>query len=172
MLGKIFAVLVALFGLAVVPARAQALNAIRAVTLPVVLKHQIDPMQHRRDLRWTIGALLILDQEKGARFSPIQARRLETIFREWRFRPTMSEGQALVLNKSIKSVLAAPQNLMVGDYVRERRSRRGGFGGMYFMLAQPPEFNPLNPETIPFERSREAMTLQIPMLLATFRSVQ
>ena len=116
-----------------------------------------------------------MDKETGFELNKPQSAKLLTIIKPWRTKPEMSDDQARGVMKSVTGLLTDKQvkKLTTIQTPWARRggggaggggggARPGGAGGARpggaggFKIPDPPKggYNPLNPDTLPFEQMR------------------
>lgn len=120
-----------------------------------------------------------VDKEATTKFDKKQAASLLKILKEWRNKPTMTDDQAKAVSKQVASVMTEKQLKKMATVVPPGRGGRGGGmgggrpgggggapggrpggpGGGGFKFPDPPKggYNPLNPDTSPFEQFRPMM---------------
>lgn len=137
-----------------------------------------DSHKNIESLQRTIGGLEALEKDPKLKLNASQAKSVVTILKTWRTKPTMTDAQALKVNKDLTAKLSLAQLKKIattrgGMGMRERRpgggapsaqpgNRTGGNQprtGTRRMdpsrFPSPREYNPLNPSTLPWENMRE-----------------
>jgi uncharacterized membrane protein YgcG len=114
-----------------------------------------------------------MDKDPQVQLTKPQAGKMLTILKTWRSKPTMSDDQAKQVSKAIGGMLTDKQLKKMSTIQPFGGMRRGGGGfgggggrpgggggggrpGGGFTFPDPPKngYNPLNPDTLPFERMR------------------
>jgi hypothetical protein len=119
-----------------------------------------------------------MDKEKGYELNKVQSGKLLGIIKPWRTKPEMSDDQAKAMMKSVTGMLTDKQVKKMTT-IQPPWARQGGGGGAGggggrpggggagggggrpggaggFKFPDPPKggYNPLNPDTLPFEQMR------------------
>jgi len=94
-----------------------------------------------------------------------QAKAILAVLKEWEAKPVMTNDEAATVVKKMSKGMTIPQikasatvkmpSFGGGGGGGNRAGGGGGFANMKF--PDPKEFNPLNPESMPFEQARPAM---------------
>ena len=114
-----------------------------------------------------------MDKEKGYELNKVQSGKLLGIIKPWRNKPEMSDDQAKGVMKSVTGMLTDKQvkkmTTIQAPWARQGGGGAGGGGGSRpgggggrpggaggFKFPDPPKggYNPLNPDTLPFEQMR------------------
>jgi hypothetical protein len=118
-----------------------------------------------------------MDKDPAVQLNKPQSAKMLVILKKWRNKPTMSDDQAKQVSKQIGSMLSEKQlkkmTTIQGPGMRRGGGGFGGGGGRPggpggppggrpggrpggFTMPDPPKngYNPLNPDTLPFERMR------------------
>jgi uncharacterized membrane protein YgcG len=116
----------------------------------------------------TLRGIEELQQDPSTRLTKPQAAKVVNILRKWRNKPVMTDDQARGVNRDLTASLSPAQ----GKKLASITANRGGFGGGGgrpgggfgggrpgggpggFQMPDPKDYNPLNPDTLPFERMR------------------
>ncbi len=146
--------------------------------MPPEMRAKIAAWQKWRDQHKNLSNLQMMlyqvqevDKDPATKLTKPQAGKMLAILKTWRSKPTMSDDQAKQVSKSIGGMLTDRQ-LKKMSTVQPPWARRGGGGGGFgggrpgggrpggppggFTFPDPPKngYNPLNPDTLPFERMR------------------
>ena len=140
----------------------------------------------------TIRALGQIEQNPATKLNKAQAKVILAVINKWRNKPVMSDAQARAVNSQITGQLTIPQIKQLAILGSQRRGfgggggfgggRPGGGGGGFgggqgggggrpggppagFTIPAPHDYNPLNPSTSPFTRSRPMATQRFNQLL-------
>ena len=89
-----------------------------------------------------------------------QSKMILGLIKHWETKPVMSNDEAGALVKSMGKGMTVPQiktsaTAKMPDFRRAAGAKGGGFANMKF--PEPKEYNPLNPDTMPFEQARPMM---------------
>lgn len=128
--------------------------------------------KHVSALGQTVMGLMNLDTDPKTAITPEQARKLLPIFKTWRNKPVISNEDALKVNKALTEPLTDGQLKKIATAPRFGRGGPG-FGGGARMgsgpqaggggqrpqfdvskIPDPKDYNPLNPDSLPFEGMR------------------
>ncbi|HEY3265754.1 MAG TPA: hypothetical protein VGM37_02420 [Armatimonadota bacterium] len=130
-----------------------------------------------QSLQQTLGALQYIQQDPKTRLNKAQSKTILGVLKAWRSKPTMTDAQALKVNKQLTTPLTLQQLKKLATAPRGgRRNGGGGGGGMgrpggggapggpgggrpgggfdASRIPAPKDYNPLNPDTLPIERMR------------------
>lgn len=127
--------------------------------------------QHKNvsNLQTMLWQVQQLDKSPDTKLSKPQAAKLLTILKTWRNKPTMNEDQAHSVQNQIGNLMSLKQvkkmTTLQPPWARMGGGGRPGGGGGGgprpggpggFKLPDPPKgsYNPLNPDTLPFEQMR------------------
>ena len=150
--------------------------------------------KHVFELMQTLRALPVMEQSPQTKFTPAQAKAILAVMNQWKSKLAISNDQATQINRALTTPMSLTQIKLIAAQAGQRgggggwgggggRPGGGGFGGggrptSGFGNGQPgggggfkmPEmkpFNPLNPDTLPFERAREPMKRSLATLTTT-----
>lgn len=140
--------------------------------------------KHVETLQQTLRGLTAVEQDPKTQMTRPQARAALAVLHTWGSKPSITDAQALVINKKLTDNLTLPQ-LQKYAAATARRGGRGGGGGGFgggrpgggqgggrpggggrggfnpASFPSPHDYNPLNPSTIPFERMRPRVQEQL-----------
>ncbi len=140
--------------------------------------------KHVETLRQTLGGLTAVEQDPKTQMTKSQARAALAVLKTWQGKPSITDAQALAINKKLTDSLTLPQ-LQKYAAATARRGGRGGGGGFGggrpgggpggggrgfgggrggfdpASFPSPHDYNPLNPSTIPFARARPRVQEQL-----------
>jgi len=142
--------------------------------------------KHVETLQQTLRGLTAVEQDPKTQMTKPQARAALAVLRTWGSKPSITDAQALAINKKLTDSLTLPQ-LQKYAAATARRGGRGGGGGFGggggrpgggggggrpgfgggrggfnpASFPSPHDYNPLNPSTIPFERMRPRVEEQL-----------
>lgn len=124
--------------------------------------------KHVSALTQTLMGFAILEGNPKTALTKDQARKIVPILKEWRRRKVMTNEQALKVNRQLTAALTDAQLKKIAT--APRTGRGGGMGGGRMgggngqggqrprfdpsKMPDPKDYNPLNPETLPFEGMR------------------
>ncbi len=141
--------------------------------------------KHVQTLQQTLGGLTAIEQDPKTQMTKPQARAALAVLHAWAGKPSITDAQALAINKKLTDSLTLPQ-LQKYAAATARRGGRGGGGGFGggggrpgggggggrgfgggrggfdpASFPSPHDYNPLNPSTIPFPRARPRVQEQL-----------
>ncbi len=141
--------------------------------------------KHVETLQQTLRGLTAVEQDPKTQMTKPQARAALAVLHTWGGKPSITDAQALVINKKLTDSLTLPQ-LQKYAAATARRGGRGGGGGFGgggrpggggggggrgfgggrggfdpASFPAPHDYNPLNPSTIPFARMRPRVQEQL-----------
>lgn len=168
--------------------------------LPPAMQAKFKAWQHWRDnhknvtsLQRTLGALSDMEQDPRTKLTKPQARKALAVIRKWQPKPSLTDAQALMVNKQLTATLTLPQIKKIAMASQGRRGGGfgggggggrgpgggGGFGGGRpggggggrpamdpNAFPSPKDYNPLNPNTLPFARQRPRSQQRMAQLTA------
>jgi len=118
-------------------------------------------------LTTTLAALRELEKDKATELKKDQAKKILSIFNEWKDKPAMTDEQAQQVNKKISDLMSDGQLQAIATAPNPMQGGRGfgggaggqrpggAGGGMAAMdpakFPDPKDYNPLNPDTSPFK---------------------
>jgi len=144
----------------------------------------------------TLAGLDMMERDTKTRLTKAQAKKILPVLKAWRTKPVMTDAQARAVNKQItapltvaqlKKIAAAPASGQRGSGGSGGRGGRGGPGmggpppggtggrppggpprdGKRPAMPSPKEYNPLNPNTLPFEQMRPMAKQRLDGLIKT-----
>ena len=148
-------------------------------------------------LQQTLRGMQEMQQDPRTQLTRAQASKILPVLTKWRNKPVMSDAQARQVNQQITAPLSVPQLKKLASVSAQRGGRPGGFGGGFgggrpgggpggpggprpggfgggrpggpggFTMPDPHDYNPLNPNTLPFQRMRPRAQQQIDGLIAS-----
>jgi len=138
--------------------------------------------KHVETLQQTLRGLTAVEQDPKTQMTKPQARAALSVLKTWGSKPSITDAQALVINKKLTDNLTLPQLQKYAAATARRGGhgggggfggggRQGGGGRLGFgggrggfnpaLFPAPHDYNPLNPSTIPFERMRPRVQEQL-----------
>lgn len=143
--------------------------------------------KHVETLQQTLRGLTAVEQDPKTQMTKPQARAALAVLRTWSSKPSITDAQALAINKKLTDSLTLPQLQKYAAATARRGGRGGGFGGGGgrpggggrgfggggggrgfgggrfdpASFPSPHDYNPLNPSTIPFARARPRVQEQL-----------
>lgn len=145
--------------------------------------------KHVESLQQTLRGLTAIEQDPKTQMTKPQARATLAVLQAWSTKPSITDAQALAVNKKLTDGLTLPQ-LQKYAAATARPAGRGGGGGFGgggggrpgggfggggggrgfgggrggfdpASFPSPHDYNPLNPSTIPFARARPRVQEQM-----------
>lgn len=160
--------------------------------MPPAMQAKFKAWQHWRDshknvssLQRTLGALNDMEQDPRTKLTKPQAQKVLAVIKKWQSKPALTDAQALQVNKQLTAPLSLAQIKKIAMASQGRRGggfgggggrpgggggRPGGGGGRPPMdpnaFPAPKDYNPLNPNTLPFARQRPRAKQRMGQLMA------
>jgi hypothetical protein len=105
-----------------------------------------------------------MDKDPAVKLDKSQAQKMLAIYNAWDKKPTMTEDQAKSVSKQVGALLTVKQLKKMTTMPNPFQRRRPGAGAPGgggprpggFKMPDPPKggYNPMNPDTLPFEQMR------------------
>lgn len=140
-------------------------------------------------LQQTLGGIQAMEQDPRTKLNKTQARTVLAILSKWHTKPVMSDAQARAVNQQITTPLNLTQIKMIVTASQRRRGfgggqgrpgggqgrpggggRPGGFNPA--SMPNPKDYNPLNPSSLPFERTRARSAQRLTQLMAQLKQTR
>lgn len=135
----------------------------------------------------TLMGLGQLDTDPKTAITPEQAKKILPVLKAWRNKPVMSNDDALKVNRALTAPLTDAQLKKIATAPRFGRGGPGFGGGARMVGGQgqgggqrpqfdvsqipdPKDYNPLNPDTLPFEQIRPQAKARIDKLIADLQA--
>ena len=140
-------------------------------------------------LQQTLGGFQLMEQDPRTKLNKSQAHTVLAVLNKWRSKPVMSDAQA----RQVDQQITAPLNIaQIKKIVTASAGRPGGRGGGGFgggggrpggggprpggadpsAFPDPKDYNPLNPNTIPFARARPRSAQRLNDLVAMLKQAK
>lgn len=149
-------------------------------------------------LRQTLRGLTAIEQDPKVHMNKAQARVELAALNKWRAKPALTDAQALAANRDLTKSLTLPQLKLYAAATARRGGRGGGSGGGGgrpgggggfgggprgggpggrlpmdpASFPAPKDYNPLNPNTLPFARMRPRAQQEMAQLIATLKAAR
>ena len=135
-------------------------------------------------LQQILMGLRAVEQDPRIRMKKAQARKVLAVIHKWQAKKAITDAQARQINKQIGDSLTLPQIQRVAITPAPDRGasaggpqgrRRGGDGSRHFDLSKMPDphaYNPLNPDTLPFERQRPVAKRRLAELIGELKAAK
>jgi hypothetical protein len=141
----------------------------------------------------TLRGIEELQKDPKTKLNKKQAQSVLGVLKTWRNKPTMTDAQALQVNKQLTASLSLTQIKKLATMSQRRRpgggagmgAPRTGNGGQGpsggpgrmprfdpSKMPGPKDYNPLNPKTLPFERMRPRATESLDALMKSLAATK
>lgn len=141
----------------------------------------------------TLRGLQEIEQDPATRLNRAQAHKVLAVIEKWKNRPAIKDAQARIVSEQLTAPLSVPQLQKLASAMQRRGfgggpggGRPGGFGGPGgprpggfgagrpggFSMPAPHDYNPLNPNTLPFPPMRVRAAQNMAQLIAELKATK
>lgn len=144
-------------------------------------------------LQQTLRGLQEIEQDPSTRLNKVQAHKVLAVLVKWKDKPAIKDAQARIVSQQLTAPLNVTQLQKLAAAMQRRGfgggpggprpggmggPRPGGFGGPGggrpggFTLQAPHDYNPLNPNTLPFPPMRVRAAQNMSQLIAALKATK